>query len=128
MRKQAGINLAPFCLLLSKNILVIKLRLCLASHCLLTAPYAHSVYVDEQGSTLFAHARWMSGGQALGAREVISNGLIDWSLKVRRELSDAVMLAAYAHADNVILHIHPAAAQAVTATLPPIHNQHSTYS
>jgi hypothetical protein len=60
----------------------------------------------------------MSGGQALGTGEVISNGLIDWSLRVRRELSDAVMSAAYIHADNVILHIHRAAAQAVTPTHP----------
>jgi hypothetical protein len=57
-------------------------------------------------------------GQALGAPEVISNVLIDWSPRVRRELSDAVTSAAYIHADNVILGIHPATAQAVTPTPP----------
>jgi len=65
-------------------------------------------------------------GQALGAPEVISNVLIDWSLRVRRELSDAVTSAASIHADNVILHIHPAAAQAVTPFHPPPTHPQST--
>lgn len=69
----------------------------------------------------------MSGGQALGAPEVISNVLIDWSLRVRRELSDAVTSAAYIHADTVILHIHPAAAQAVTPTHPSTINTAHTH-
>jgi hypothetical protein len=68
----------------------------------------------------------MSGGQTLGAGEVISNGLIDWSLKVRRELSDALMPAAYIHADNVILHIRLIAGQAVTLSQPSaVNNTHS---
>jgi hypothetical protein len=65
-------------------------------------------------------------GQALGAPEVISNVLIDWSLRVRRELSDAVTSAASIHADNVILHIHPATAQAVTPFHPPTSHPQST--
>jgi hypothetical protein len=54
---------------------------------------------------------------------VISNGLIDCSLRVRRELSDAVMSAANIHADSVILHIHPVAVQAVTP--PTINTTHT---
>jgi hypothetical protein len=96
-------------------------HLCLAVRCLgnsavCTQRVCRGTRVDSVCSRKVDE--WGGGGQALRAGEVISNGLIDWSLRVRRELSDVATSAEHTQADNVILHIHPVAAQAVTPTHP----------
>ena len=93
-------------------------RLCLVGRCLRNPTVCTQCVCRRTRVDTVCSRKVDEWGQALGAPEVISNVLIDWSLRVRRELSDAVTSAASIHADNVILHIHPAAAQAVTPSLP----------